>query len=215
MKKDSLSNSDGLEPTDKVRGHGGSAFREPQVKVLLAIQTYKNGKLSGSTGRSAAAASLVDVAPTVLEMAGFPQAPADGMSLAGVISGAEEVHDGRIRYVESSFFPAALNAVRIDEGEVLEETARMYRFTPSGRVQVRDDFLEYQVRFRQRAVFLNEWALVMDESGQGRLSLIDRERRTWWNAEDFPDNAPISELKSALCAHWYRDEVVGLACSSS
>lgn len=213
MSKDATVDDEGNAPTELFNGHGGSAFRSPQVQVLLAWRRY--GDTPFAPNMIDAPASLVDIAPTLTELAGLPT-PAnsyDGISMAGRIAGQPqpELRD-RIRYVESSYFPEALNKSVINPGEVLDEVADMYEFTTDGRVQVRIDTIDEHIAHRQRAAYSGPWIAALRESPDSPAILIDRRNRHWWNAKAAPAEAPSAPLFAALCRHWQTDRAIDMQC---
>lgn len=214
MAQDAVSNQHGEPSTAMVYGHGGSAFRTQQSQVLLAMRRYGGQALAkGSIG---APVSLVDVAPTLVELAGLPAGPRkfDGISLAKLAEkGADpEFPRERIRFVESSFIPLALNKKRIDAGEVFDQAAGMYKFASDGRVQVRPDFIEFQIENRQRAAYLGQWIVGAREDGKGTILVVDRLAKRWWPLDEAPADAPSQRLLGAMCEHWRRDRVMDSAC---
>lgn len=212
MRKDVLSNAKTGSAVSLVRGHGGSAFRAPQVQVLLAVQKYRNGKgVLSPGGVSDAPVSLVDIAPTVAQIVGLYSNEFDGISLFRTLSG--QWPNDRTRFVESSFFPAALNAAKIDEKRVLSEAAEMYELVSNGRVQVKQGYLDHQIKYRQRAVFFGNWVLALDEMGRGDLIVIDRSKKVWWKIEDAPSAVPVVKMRISLCQHWADDAVVRKVCT--
>lgn len=202
--------SDVEVPGGIVNGHGGSAIREPQVSVLLAF-----ARLGGTPllpGRDPAPASLVDVAPTLASLAGLagPGPGYDGAALLGPDAAALPID--RMRYVESSYFPDALKQRTIDEAKVLREMAEMYEIAPDGRVQVKEHWLDYQRRYRQRAVYQTDWVLMASDDPQGELLVVDRRQRRGWPLSRAPGAAPVERLRQAWCAHWKGDDVVAAHC---
>lgn len=213
MAKDAVSNERGEPSTPMVYGHGGSAFRTPQSQVLLSVRRYGGQALV--KGSIDAPASLVDIAPTLTELARLPAEPRkfDGISLAKLAEGADpEFPRERIRFVESSFIPLALNKKRIDAGEVFDQAVGMYKFASDGRVQVRPDFIGFQIDYRQRAAYLGQWIVGAREDGKGTILVVDRFAKRWWPLDEAPAAAPSQRLLEAMCEHWRRDRIMDPAC---
>ena len=216
MKKDAILNEQGEPAAGSVYGHGGSAFRAPQTQVLLAVKRY--GAESNVKANIDTPASLIDVAPTLLELSGLPLTNNnfDGMSLAGYVTGSEtENHASRLRFIESSFFFASLNKKNIDAGEVADEASKMYEFTPSGRVQVKEEFIDDQIDYRQRAVQQGQWIVATHADKDSSAIVIDRFQRRWWPLDQAPEDAPTTILLEALCAHWKKDRVLTGTCAGA
>lgn len=213
MAKDVLNNQDGQPATNLVNGHGGSAFRAPQTQVLLAMRRY--GSNAFDKAKITAPASLVDIAPTLFDLVGLPKAANDfdGVSLARFATGhGNQDLENRIRYIESSFFPGALNTKHIDAVNVLDEVAKMYEFTPAGRVQVRDNYIDLQISRRQRAAQRGEWIVATREDDLASAIVINRKKNAWWPIDKAPKEAPSADLMESLCQHWLDDHVLDTTC---
>lgn len=205
--KDTLRGESGQLLSGKVNGHGGSAYRAAQVSVLLAIRRY--GGRGISPGLHDEPVSLVDVAPTLASAAGLPASPGryDGVDLLEHAPGKE-----RVRYVESSYFPNSLNSPQINEAEVAGEVAGMYRVTEAGRVEVKPSWIDYQLKYRQRAAYLGDWLVAFDEVPDSAPLIVRRSTHEWWTYSSAPKEAPKEALIQQLCSHWKKDDVVGGRC---
>lgn len=206
MHKDKVLDERGAPSTTLVNGHGGSAFRQPQTRVLLAIRRFGGPALVN--GDIDTPASLVDVAPTLVQMAGLSvhAGKFDGISLADAAIGKSAALDqDRIRFVESSFFPRALNKKKIDAAAVIDEASGMYEVAPNGRVQVRGDYTDFQIRYRQKAAQLGRWIVATHEDSDTTGLVIDQSRKHWWPLDQAPAEAPVAVLRHALCMHWAND----------
>lgn len=207
LSKDLLETDAGEILGDRVNGHGGSAYRNPQVSVLLAFRRYGQGELPMAPRD--APVSLVDVAPTLARMAGLPAAPGsfDGVDLVTRPPAAD-----RIRFVESSYFPNALNGPDIDEAAVAGEVAGMYRITAKGRVEVKPDWLEYQLTYRQRAAYQGDWVVALSETPDASPIVLHRSQQRWYPYAQAPAEAPKQQLMRQICTHWRQDRVVAERC---
>jgi hypothetical protein len=90
--------------------------------------------------------------------------------------------------------------------------AEMYEIAPDGRVQVKEHWLDYQRRYRQRAVYQTDWVLMASDDPQGELLVVDRRQRRGWPLSRAPGAAPVERLRQAWCAHWKGDDVVAAHC---
>lgn len=214
MAKDAVTNGKGEAPTIMRYGHGGSAFRAPQSRVLLSFRRY--GKTSLGARDIAWPASVVDIAPTLADLVGLPLTNRfDGISLAPIMERKGDISDpGRIRFVESSFYPLALNKRNIDNGEVLDEVSGMYEFTPTGRIQIRESFIDFQIRYRQRSAQRGRWVVGTREDDANTPLVIDRATHHWWPWDQAPADARSVELLGALCTHWQNDSALQSMCRS-
>lgn len=195
-----------------VRGHGGSAIRAPQIQVLLAIKRFGGTPLP--TRSFMYPASLVDVAPTLAELAALPEAMRDfdGISLAPLLADKDhsEEESPRVRFVESSFLPIALTKAEIDERQVLEEERGRYEITPSGHVRIREQFIEFHLENRERAVYQGGWGLGIPKDPSLEPIVLHRDTNQWWPLTSAPSAAPSKTLLSEACRHWDNDSVAAL-----
>jgi hypothetical protein len=212
MKKDAVVNAQGQLSTQFIRGHGGSAIRAPQVRTLLAFRTYGMQPTLASETRSTPA-SLVDISPTIAGLAslGNQGTRYDGIDLLAKDQGSDK-SAARFRYVESSYFPDSLNRQNIVPSEVVSETAGMYSFTPSGRMEIRRNRIDEQITFRQRAVYQGDWIVATLESPGTKPIVVNRRMAEWWTLQDAPAHAPTAEMLGALCSHWSADPSVEATC---
>ncbi|WP_170185854.1 sulfatase-like hydrolase/transferase [Pseudoxanthomonas dokdonensis] len=213
MRKDRLHNASGDEATNRVHGHGGSAFRAPQVQVLLAFRQY--GRSRVISGKREFPASLIDVAPTLAQLAGLPERAQgfDGVSLAPQLAALPDTSSpNRIRFVESSYFPKSLNTDDINEGQVANEMMHMFRLDDEGRVVVDELSMPERIRYRQRAVYLDNWILAIGASQDGHPLIIDRRQLRWWPVKNAPTQAPVAYLKQQACLHWRDDHALTALC---
>ena len=209
LDQDALLNHAGESPDVFRYGHGGSAIRGAQVDAILGFRLF--GGRAAPPARDARAASLVDVAPTLLSLAGlaFPPKRFDGIDLFGQ---APEENEGRIRFVESSWLPIAMARPDIDEAEVAREAGSMYALQPNGRLQLREEFVEHQLDYRQRAAYQGDWIVATLPGKPQRLIVANRATSTWWDPEDAPPDTPWHQLLAAACGHWSGDKSMEEVC---
>lgn len=144
-------------------GHGTSVFSPSQYRVVLAFRGFGDGakSLGPASGREAPV-SLLDVAPTILDLLGLDSTEEfDGKSLAAMLesSGGAGVPDDRIRFTESEYNPQGFNPADFTTSQLVS-AARIYRLDPStDRVTVRPDMLGSIMSSRQYAALLGNRAM--------------------------------------------------------
>lgn len=218
MDKDQLKNEDNKTVWGVVRGHGGSAIRSAQIQVLLGFKRF--GAAPFDARDIDFPASLVDIAPTLSELAQLQERANsfDGTSLANLLNGSrpDSDHKSRTRFVESSFLPVAVTKKEIDEREVLKEERGRYEITPFGHIRVRHDFIAHHLENRERAVYKDDWGLGIPKDTMSELIVLRRSTNTWWPLSSAPPIAPTAELLAKACSHWHGDHVTLLQthCSS-
>jgi arylsulfatase A-like enzyme len=147
-------------------GHGSTVLTAHQYKVVLGMRAF--GKAEGTIPRSrriAAPVSVMDIAPTLVQLAGVQtDTPYDGQSLVPLMNQddtpAQFVH--RVRFTETEFTPVG---VASPSGKVsasgIAQVAKLYAIDPvTDRVTVRPENLEPMLSIRQYAAVGDEWMLV-------------------------------------------------------
>jgi hypothetical protein len=107
-----------------------------------------------------------------------------------------------------------LNKKKIDATSVVGEASGMYEIAPNGRVQVRADYTDFQIRYRQKAAQLGRWIVASREDSDATGLVIDQSRKQWWPLDRAPAEAPVAVLRKALCTHWGGDPGEIAICQS-
>jgi hypothetical protein len=206
MTKDRLVSKGEIPFDAETPGHGSNPLSASAHQVLLAFRRYGEG--TWPSKRVQTPASLVDVGPTLFELAGLgPVAPEfDGMSLVPWIRGAAPEIE-RDRYAETEIFARSVLKKEIREEEVASEMARFYTIAPDERIELRHEHIDRMLSYRQRAVWRGSQALAsyFGADSQPQWLYVDRKAGT---IEVVPD--PISDdrtrsLHGSLCAHFRSD----------
>jgi len=148
-------------------GHGSTVLTAHQYKVVLGMRAYgaAAGKLPAAHQISAPV-SVMDIAPTLTELAGIPtETRFDGVSLVPLMAANGQVPRQfvhRVRFTETEFTPVG---VVTPEGRIsvsgMAEVAKLYHIDPvSDRVEVRDENTKPMLAIRQYAAVGDEWMLV-------------------------------------------------------
>jgi hypothetical protein len=145
-------------------GHGTSVFSPQQYRVLLAFRPYgAAGSMLGSPGVRTYPVSLVDLAPTVLDLLGIETGENfDGITLAPLLQ-AEATRESqpgdRIRFTESEYNPQGFDPKEFSTSQ-LASAAMVYRLDPStDRIMVREELLDTIMSSRQYAALLGDRAM--------------------------------------------------------
>jgi hypothetical protein len=212
MQKDVIRNDRGEALQSGLSGHGSSAVRSPQVRVLLAWQRYGNTRFTART--TPLPVSLVDIAPTLADLTPLPSDGStqyDGISLAPALSGeAQKELEGRIRFVESSAIFQALNGPTIDVGGAIAEAGSNFGLRTNGRVEVLPEYIEPQIERRERAAWSDRQVAMLPADPTAAPLLLDRERLHWQTAAS--EAAEAGSLMAALCKHWEPDAITRSRC---
>lgn len=161
-------------------GHGTSVFSPSQYRVVLAFRAYGAAAWRlDSTGRRNEPVSLMDVAPTVLDLLDINTGDSfDGISIAPLMrpypAAGLDLED-RIRFTESEYNPQGFDPREFTVRE-LAEAARVYRLDPStDRITVREDMLDSIMATRQYAALLGSRLMAAAVPGlrdDGRYELV-------------------------------------------
>lgn len=189
-------------------GHGTSALEDGQSRILMAIQRYQDGIPKWKPSRPFSAATLVDVLPTVLLLAGLEQPfNLDGIAL---INGNDVIAPGgRPIFIESGLSGKTLQRRELREKEVANEFAYMFRLTEDMRFELVPDALPEQLALKQRAT-------IQDHYGVAHIPGGAPDGSACWLVSDFktrqrscvvhPSDHPIVErLAPLICKHFRAD----------
>ncbi len=111
----------------------GARLSEEENRILLAVK-LPGGRGAKAPARSDALVRLVDVGPTLLELAGLPPLPgADGESFAKALRG--EPLAPRLLYAETGFSHASPDAFDPEHAAGAPRSFEAYRLRPDGVVE--------------------------------------------------------------------------------
>ena len=172
--------------------------------------------------------SLIDIGPTVLELAGISVSERSfhGRSLASIVRGdiaANEMPE-RPRLIESDiFFKAIADVTKVDGGKLLQESLQHFEITEGyPLVQLTSASFEKQMKTKFRAVVLREWQLVflpegddlddtpgVVESFPAVIVLYNRSNGKWTNDLNsrWASAAPVAEMLT-FAEDAYGDELL-------
>ncbi len=199
-------------------GHGTNVFRDEQYRVLFGIKGYGDYRwINGN--RVETPVSLVDVAPTILDLLGkegYEQASnMDGISLRPILEGSAGTLTQRPIFLESGFSIPAILAVNPSVQDVFRQGFQHYRVNRTdGRLVVKKSSHEHILNSKQRAVVYGDWQLgsIIDEqSGQILYGLRRLHDDAWSDDMDgeLAGSAPVSRLMNLLSGHFGEELLVG------
>lgn len=145
-------------------GHGTSVLSWHQFAAVLAIRGYGASELGQSAHLHDEPVSLVDIAPTLIDLAGLEaRDPFDGWSLRPLIEGdaaAPTRFMTRPRFTETGFRTRLIMLGDFDERSVLGEAASFFVMNPStGRFEVRRELMNRLISDKERAALTSKWML--------------------------------------------------------
>jgi arylsulfatase A-like enzyme len=142
-------------------GHGTSVFSPHQYRVVLGMRAYGDAShLIPRPSLQHDPVSLVDLAPTILDLIGLPMAnDFDGQSLVPLFrpgKGAILDLTSRIRFTESEYNPQGFSFDKFT-ASALAAAAQVYRLdSTTDRITVRPDKIDSIMSTRQYAALLND-----------------------------------------------------------
>jgi hypothetical protein len=144
-------------------GHGSSVFSPNQFATVLAVRGFGRAELPPPRSHSEAV-SMVDIAPTLADLASLPTPPAyDGKSLRPLLfadAAASAPLADRVFFSETGFRTPLLDAEHIDEAGIMGSAAPFFVMDPkTARLEVRAELLPRLVADKERAAFSRDWFL--------------------------------------------------------
>lgn len=193
--------------------HGVNVLDEAQTRTVLAFRTFGK-KLIMQEPERQSVASLVDVAPTVLALAGLTQVQmdADGCALVTGKPGAPTCPPDRAVLTESGFYvQAMMKPGGIDESAVAREAQTYYDISPNGRLVIKNEHLDNLLRIKQRAAISGNWLVASMPFDEKRHFIFARlDQHIYWNAEmieSFPASADLAQALTQFCRSYSVDDV--------
>ena len=176
-------------------GHGTSVTSPSQLRVLLALQRFVDGRPMLEAGPQDELVSLVDVAPAVESLVAGDAHP--DCSLVDPCD--------RPVFSETSFSPDGIAGSRMNVLKVVLESLSVYTVSEQGRVIVKQDAYDALIAAKKRAVFYKHWGLAHFPDMLDDMILFDLRSRRWWPLSHYQGGAPVTRMVRALCDFYAGD----------
>lgn len=194
-------------------GHGSFVLSDAQYRVVLGMQRYKNGRPEWQPRHVAGNVSLIDVAPTLMEEVGAINALSgfEGVSLRALMAAGSGDAPERFRFVESGIRSAGIEKADINESEVAEEMAYLYRIEPDLRFEIRPEFLLKNLAEKQRGVIRGSLGVATMPLGDNPSirpscwTVADYEKRTLSCVEYPAGDEVVAEMQHEVCQYFRND----------
>lgn len=197
-------------------GHGGFALSDSQNSIVLAMQHYRDGKPLWAPRKVSGEASIVDVAPTIIDLAGhgkkWEALERSGVSLWAFLEDGSSAMPSRTLFVETGIRSGGVEKPHIDEREVASEMIHLYRIEPDLRLEIRPQLLNRHLAQKQRGAVRGRLGVATfpsshPPSAAGACWLVaDYEERTL-GCSGYPSSDPqVAELQESVCTHFAGDK---------
>lgn len=154
-------------------GHGQSVLSPSQYHVLLSFRAFGQKPAFAASGRDLAAASTVeDIAPTILDLLRMPGDPLSvtGKSLAPALrsepGAARSVATDRIRFTETDLKVLPNPNGGVDEVATAKQNAMFFEVDPqTARLHIRTRYAPLAIAYKERAAFTKDHLLAAMPAG--------------------------------------------------
>jgi len=192
--------------------HGTNVLDESQTRVVLGFRVFGRDDI-GAPSKIGKTASLIDIAPTVLDLANisYEKLGADGCPLFAQKNGISACSPDRVVLTESGFYVTAMmKKGPLDEVAVARQAQGYYAVTASGRLMLRGDVYEKLLHVKQRAAIADEWLVAsMPWRKRQTFVLANLEKRIYWDVnrdKNIPSNASIKRAIHYFCQSYAADD---------
>lgn len=207
MDKDSFTSTTGRFATPADYGHGNIAIAKSQSQVVLSMQRYIDRQPTWDAHKSDTAASLIDVAPTVLGLLDIEgERTAEGRQLIGINGLVHELNERPI-FVESGIFGRSLESLNIDKSAVVDEFAHLYTIKDDLRFELSPEHIPTLMENKQRGVIKGRYGVSSLPRGMkgGCWLVFDYVRRTRACFTSPLDDEIAREYSVLVCEHFKSD----------
>jgi len=195
-------------------GHGTNLLDRDSTDPLLFFLRYRNGQKVVNRAKVSAPVSMIDIAPTILEMIHingkhYGDEGMDGSSLALLMSSETALDRAkwfyeRPRFMETDlYFSAMGDTVNVDEKSLIDQARKYYTVSDSGRLQLRKDTYPLLVSQKNRSVILDGWQLtaIPLNNPDAFVTVLSKRQTQQWTLDlqsDWSSKAPLEKLVREL-----------------
>ncbi|WP_428239735.1 sulfatase-like hydrolase/transferase [Gynuella sp.] len=186
-----------------LRGHGNSLLSIEQVKSILSIHQY-GGYFNDIPKHNNFPVSLVDVAPTIMDLLHMPQlTDADGISLMKT----DDEFNKRPIFMETGLqmkLPSIGGGVQEISGSIKDKML-YYHINKDGKLVISNDFFKEQIKEKQFGVVMNDWLIISEKSkfSDDMKYLVVNRKNGFWSTNLNEPLLPklVLDMKNALDAY--------------
>lgn len=148
----------------------GARLSDEENQILLAMKLPKSMRTASTPSKVDALVRLIDIGPTILDVAGVPPLPGvDGKSVVPLLRG-ESVAPRRL-YAETGFTHASPEAFDLDHWKGTPRTFDAYQILPDGRVQMTQAAHDGCLREKDVAAFDGKTWVIRSPRSDGTIQL--------------------------------------------
>jgi hypothetical protein len=169
-------------------GHGQSVLSPVQYQVLLGFRTFgpaAAGMFAASGRDLAGAATVEDIAPTLLDLARLPVEPLHptGESFARLLRGDPGLtrvgSAERVRFTETDLRVLPSTDGGVDEAETAKQNSRFFEVNrDTGRMSIKRSFMPLSIAYKERAAYTDDLLLAAIPAGPDAHQYLLLDRKT-------------------------------------
>lgn len=175
-------------------GYSTDILSMQQFRVLLAIKA--NGFPLTAKKSIAARASLIDIAPTLLELLNIKnELHSDGISLVDAIKHPKNTNLSRELFLENGFTAPEISQAKMATANILQASISTVILDPaSGLLYVNDDAARSMLKNKERALLYGDWLLARRSSSKMVLANIKSGQWTTEMNSSLAKQAPLVKM---------------------
>lgn len=211
---------DNLEPGVKsnavletnTRGHATNIFNLGQYRVVMAARYYGGNRIKPIIKKELA--SIMDVYPTIMDLLGEKDL-LKGLDGISMFAGESEKNHRQL-FMETGFSILELTSSEIDMEDMIANGIQAYTVDKQGKLVVKDEYYDFIVSSKHRAIMEGDWMLAMVPSMAKYLVLVNRKEKKWWPVDLYEGEKDWQSMLGAMCEHYKGDvgfDQVGLCLS--
>lgn len=186
-------------------GHGTDVLSLKQHQIVLAYQVF--GKERNQSKAIHTPASLIDIKPTLLALAGVSDKNSTGLSFADEIKGKDTgLTAERPLYIESGFTPSAILTTHPSIKDLISIGFEYFRVEPhTNRMVIKDKMGQWILDSKQRVMLYGDWALAFYPTEGKPLPVLVNIKTGQWTDDmnsDFAKNSPVNELRDTMISFY-------------
>lgn len=197
------------EGVNQSAGHGTDILGLPQYHTVFAVRLY--GQAKQAVGDRSGEVSMLDIMPTVLDLAHLKKPNVDGTSLAAVVLNQSAAVPSLPIFVESDYSPQAIRTVYPETRKVFLEGIHLFSINnETTRLTVKPDMVNKIIHSKQVGVVKQGWMLALypQKDGHRMPILVNLTNGDWTNDlhSRFAMQSPVQNMMKAL-TQFYGDEL--------